>query len=221
MQSNGKAVCCSADREATQELRCVIVRRKEMRGFIQARALIISLLFLLIGCALHTRSYRPGSSWEKMIFDRADRNIFPDDVRNKFSVYHDTLLVWPGIVQNSAMVEREDNIEIQFVLEHHYYDWMEDFTFHRKKICLSPEGEGLFKISWSVTKDSDIKEMENATSAGNLVIVYGTPERINEDGSITLRTAYLREIDKKWYSTDVLNYGRPRRDATSDRAISQ
>jgi hypothetical protein len=51
--------------------------------------------------------------------------------------------------------------------------------------------------------------MRKASSEGSLVIVYGVPERINEDGTISLRASYVLGIDKQWYRTDVLDYGRP------------
>ena len=51
--------------------------------------------------------------------------------------------------------------------------------------------------------------MNKAAGPGSLVIVYGIPEQVNEDRSITVKSVYIRGIDKKWYRTDVLDYGRP------------
>ncbi|MDC4204579.1 MAG: hypothetical protein MPW14_07480 [Candidatus Manganitrophus sp.] len=171
-------------------------------------SLLISLLFLLAGCP-HTNYYQPVSSWEKQASDRANRNVFPDDVRNDLAGNSSTVVAWPGVVLNSEFIEHPDNIEVQFVLEHHYYDWLEDHSVQKEKIFLSPRGEGQFKTSWFVKKESNTDEMRKAASPGNLVIVYGTPERVNDDRSISLKSVYIRGIDKQWYRTDVLDYGRP------------
>ena len=173
-----------------------------------ANALLISLLFLVIGCP-HTGSYRPVSSWENQAFDRANRNVFPDDVRNDLASNRDTLVAWPGVVLSSEFVDHPDNIEVRFVFEHHYYDWLEDSSIQKEKLFLSPRGEGQFRTSWFLKKESNIEEMRKAAGAGNLVIVYGTPERINDDRSIYLKSVYIRGIEKQWFRTDVLDYGRP------------
>jgi hypothetical protein len=172
-------------------------------------AVVASLLCLLSGCFPHTRAYQPVSSWEKQVFDRADRNIFPDDVNKSLADYENAVVAWPGIILENKFVEHSDQIEIQFVLEHHYYDWLEDFSVQREKIFLSPRGEGLFRTSWFIKKESNIEEMKKFSSAGNLIIVYGTPTQVDDDKSILLKCIYMRGIDKQWYRTDMLDYGRP------------
>jgi len=112
-----------------------------MRRVLPAGILAVSLLSLLTACpAPHTRSYQPVSSWEKQALDRANRNVFPDDIRSDLTRYRNTLIAWPGVVLGTEFVEQQDKIEIQFVLEHHYYDWLEDFSIQREKIFLSPRG---------------------------------------------------------------------------------
>jgi hypothetical protein len=105
--------------------------------------LLTFLLVLLGGCTLpHTRTYQPVSPWEKQVFTRANRNVFPDDIRNDLFRSHDALVAWPGVVLASEFVDHEDGIEIQFLLEHHYYHWIEDFSIQRERVFLSPRGEG-------------------------------------------------------------------------------
>jgi hypothetical protein len=180
---------------------------KNMR--ISQLAVLVSLLCLLSGCFPHTRAYHPVSSWEKREFDRANRNVFPDDVRAAPSDHQNTIVVWPGIILDNKFIEHADQIEIQFMLEHHYYDWLEDFSVQREKIFLSPRGEGLFRTSWFIKKESNLEEMKKFAGPGNLIIVYGTPTQVNDDKSILLKCTYMRGIDKQWYRTDMLDYGRP------------
>ena len=163
--------------------------------------IVVLISFLFTGCLPHTRAYLPVSSSEKQALDRANRNVYPDDVRNSLANYQNTLVVWPGIVLENKFIEHADQIEIQLILEHHYYDWFEDFSIQKEKIFLSPRGEGLFQTSLFIKKDANIEEMKKAAGVGNLIIVYGTPQQIKEDRSINLIYTYLRGIDKQWFTT--------------------
>jgi hypothetical protein len=165
------------------------------------------LMILLHGCVPHTRAYRPVSTLEQQAFDRADRNVFPEDVRHAMARYSGTMLAWAGVIVSSEFVEERDQVEIKFLLEHHYYSWIEDFSVQRERVFLSPRGEGRFRTKWIVRKDAEA--MRSAARPGTLLIVYGTPEQIADDGSISLRAAYIRGIDAQWYRTDVMDYGRP------------
>jgi hypothetical protein len=166
------------------------------------RLLPLTLLSLVLfsGCFPHTKSYQPVSTWEKQNFEQANRNIFPDDVRTDLPKLPNIMLVWPGAVLESKFIEHTDQLEIQFTLEHHYYDWLEDYSIQKEIIFPSPKGEGIFRTSWF---------MKKASAPGNLIIVYGKPKQINDDKSITLTSTYIRGIDKQWYRTDMLDYGRP------------
>ena len=181
-----------------------------MKRLSVANLLLIPMLFIITGCFPHTSYYKPVSSWEKKSYERASRDIFPEDVKGSLATYHDTVVAWPGIIIENKFVENQDDVEIQYTLEHHYYDWLEDFSIQKEKIFLSPKGEGIFRTFWKIKKEPDsIEEMKNVSVPGNLIIVYGIPDLVNEDGSITLKSIYIRIIEKKWYRTDILNYGRP------------
>ena len=177
-----------------------------------AGALSLALLMLLPGCLPfpHTRTYRPVSSLEKQALERANRNVFPDDVRRALPDHSSTVLAWPGVIVSSEFVEHADKLEITFLLEHHYYSWLEDFSIQRERIFLSPRGEGPFRTSWFVRKeDGDTAAVRSAARPGNLLIVYGSPDQITDDGVISVSAAYIRPIDAQWYRTDVMDYGRP------------
>ncbi len=154
-----------------------------------------------------SRDYRPISAWEQAEFEKAKRDVYPDDVRKDVTKYQSVVVAWPGIILQSEVHEREDNIEIVFLLEHHYYDWIEDFSIQRARIFLSPRGEGLFQTSWYLRKEANLSDARKAAAPGNLAIVYGIPER-TEDSIMILKSSYVRGIDKEWYTTDVLDYGR-------------
>lgn len=172
---------------------------------------ISSLIFILlfVSCiAPHSRFYQPISDWEKNEFINAKREIYPDDVRNNIDMYKDSLVVWPGIIQEYKTIQHNDKIELEFLFEHHYYDWIEDFSIQKAKIFLSPRGEGLFKASWFLNKDAEMGQIESLATPGNMGLVYGVPQELLNDGTIVLKCTYLRGIEKQWYRTDVMDYGR-------------
>jgi hypothetical protein len=171
----------------------------------------LALLILLSGCLPfpHTRAYRPVSTLERQAFDRASQDVFPDDVRNAPADHSGTILVWPGVILSSEFVDHGDRVEIQLLLEHHYYDWIEDFGAQRERIFLSPRGEGRLRTSWIVRKGGDTEALRKAARPGTLLILYGRPDQVADDGSISVRAVYIRAIDPEWFRTDVMEYGRP------------
>jgi hypothetical protein len=62
--------------------------------------------------------------------------------------------------------------------------------------------------SWFIKKEANIEEMKKASAAENLIIVYGMPILVNDDKSILLKCTYMRWIDRQWFRTDRLDYGR-------------
>ena len=48
----------------------------------------------------------------------------------------------------------------------------------------------------------------NYAAPGKLAIVYGTPESVDEDGTIVLRYHYTRILDVERFTTNELDYGR-------------
>jgi hypothetical protein len=168
------------------------------------------LIFSLEGCLPGSRYYKPVSEWEEQEFNRANRNIFPNDVRVDVESYVDSVIAWPGIILNHEVKEHDDRIELFLRLEHHYYDWIEDFSIQRARIFLSPRSEGQFSTSWIFIKDTSIDELSEHAKQGNLAIVYGNPIEIIEDSVIVVKSTYIRGLNKKWYRTDIMDYGRPK-----------
>jgi hypothetical protein len=175
---------------------------------IAAAAFVVLSCLACIGCPIgpYTRGYKPISEWEKTAFTKANRQIYPNDVRGDFAAFDSARVAWPGIVLKAEPKNRDSVIEIHFVIQHHYYDWLEDFSIQQERIFLSPRGEGVFETTWWVQPTADTSVITQ--SVGNMVIVYGIPASIR-DSIIVLNAYYIREIERKWFATDIFDYGRP------------
>lgn len=161
-----------------------------------------------IGCPVgpSTRLYKPVSEWETKAFSKADRSIYPNDVRTDFAAHDSSRVAWPGIVLSVTPKNQDTVIEVHFVIQHHYYDWLEDFSIQQERIFLSPRGEGVFETTWWVQPTADTGKI--VQSVGNMVIVYGIPASVR-DSIIILNAYYIREIEREWFATDIFDYGRP------------
>ena len=155
-----------------------------------------------------TKAYQPISEWEKREYDKANRYIYPDDVREDITKYQSTAIAWTGIIKETKVEQTDVGPDIYYLLEHHYYDWIEDINPKQEIIWLSPRGEGTFMTRWGVTKETTPSEMEELTDIGRLLIVYGTPVAVRDDGVIAVESSYIRVIAERFYTTEKLDYGR-------------
>ena len=171
----------------------------------------ILALSLVPGCGCPfvsgTAVYHPVSDWEQGEFDKADFSVYPDDVRENRTKYQSTTLAWPGIIVESELNEYDTYLEENYLLEHHYYDWLEDFSPFPERIWLSPRGEGLFKTSWRLKKEANLSEIQEFSEPGVLLIVYGKAISIEND-IIEVEASYIRGILEEYYTTERLDYGR-------------
>ena len=166
---------------------------------------LVGCIFVLAltGC---TRVYKPVSKWEKSVYAQARKDVYPDDVRYGDARDQEDLLVWPGILKKADLREQGDTIWMSLTVEHHYYDWLEDSSM--RKYWLSPRGEGIFTVAWSVPIDWGLEECRKQVRPGAMVIVYGRPKGAG-GGLIRFGHAeYIRLIPKMFYGTDILDYGR-------------
>ena len=75
------------------------------------------LLVFIIACAISgcitggSMEYRPLNAKEKEAFDKSDRTVFPDDVRQALDKYKETTVAWTGIIEEIRMIETEGYIE--------------------------------------------------------------------------------------------------------------
>jgi len=175
----------------------------------------MALLCVGICCCavLHTECYHPFSEWEMDEMNKANLWVYPNDVRPNIVNYFDTLVAWPGLIKEDSFYRSDDQVVLELLLEHRYYDWLEDYGMQREKIFLSPRGEGLFKTTWLLKPEAaDIgmfNILKKTTAKGNLVIVYGYPDSITEDSIVFLKSTYIRPFPKGYFRCDMIDYGRP------------
>jgi hypothetical protein len=171
-------------------------------------AFVLYFTIVLYLPAAGSRHYQPVSEWENQFYQQIDKNIWPDDVRVNIELYKNLKIGWVGIVEKymTDFSNEEYNL-IGFYVKHHYYDWIEEVGRVNKPINLSPDGEGYFICYYLFRKDVDQNEiMKDFTD--DLIINYGSPIKILEDGIIELSTDYMRIIDKEHVNSNWLNYGR-------------
>ena len=115
-------------------------------------------------------------------------------------------MAWVGIVEEYLVHEDRGTWTVDYLIRHHYYNWVEDFGPHGRPIQLSPDGEGLFITSGTF---KTLKHVEQYTDdvVGDLLIVYGTPGPIRH-GVIYVIPKYWRRVFKQFVDADWFPYGR-------------
>jgi hypothetical protein len=171
--------------------------------------LLLLLPLASIMCMMpRTTMYRPISGIESLSFQKSDRNIYPNDVRINLNAIKEKMIAWPGIIKQGNFIYADSIIQINLIVQHHYYDWLEDCSTQKEKIFLSPRGEGIIVTRWALKNDFDSVAISRVIAPGNMVIIYGFPTEIVADSIIVIKSTYLRAIDKKWFRTDIMDYGR-------------
>ncbi len=179
---------------------------------IRTLALTVVAGTVLVSC-LMDRQYQPATRAEKIELEHGRLTVYPDDVRTNLDRYTNTLVAWVGIVQKTDAWEEDQTggIRAQSVLEHHYFDWQEDYTADGIQLLVSPGGEGRFRCDLHLRKlnvDATSYDAEKYVGAGKLAVVYGVPEAVDADGTIVLKYRYLRMFGRSHYNTNELEYGR-------------
>ena len=137
-----------------------------------------------------SREYTPVNENEKTAFDKADRHIFPDDVRESIEKYREITVAWTGIIEKMDLIEKEGYLEFIILCRHYYYDWIESFGPGTSAVWLSTKGEGEFalylKPDRSVSHEDYLKmlakfEEDEAKAKGNMIIIYRRPNRIENE----------------------------------------
>jgi hypothetical protein len=148
----------------------------------------------------HSQEYAPRSPEERQLFVDARRDVFPNDVRANLSQHRSELVLWTGIIKEVRRTNVSGKPGIEVLFEHHYWDFVEDYSVQSAIAFLSPRGEGMFKVQGQSAGNFAVDEM---------ALVYGNPERIDEDGkTVILRGRYLSTLPRPLYATDVWDYGR-------------
>jgi hypothetical protein len=177
-----------------------------MRGMNRMLLLLASALTAggMAGC---TQYYRPVSAREAAELDKAQRWVYPGDVRSNFAAYGNTTVAWTGLIVGQQIGDTGSQLTLDLLVKHHYYDWIIDHGAQREKFLLSAQGEGLFRAQWKFKAGTPREEIARHSPTGGMVVVYGTPSGL-EGETILLKTTYIRLIDGQWVSIGLLNYGR-------------
>jgi hypothetical protein len=180
--------------------------------------LILTLLAAgLASCSTTDSPYQPRNRHEEIEFRNDRLDVYPDDVRKDLAHYGNLRVAWAGIIVSNSVTaddmtaNPDGKFRMETVFQHHYFDWEQDDHPDGLNLLISPRGEGNFRMRWKVHRnDPDAPEQDAMKYAhpGKLAIVYGTPESVDDDGTIVLRYHYIRIISPEHFSASELDYGR-------------
>ena len=174
-------------------------------------ALTLTAVPLLASCVVSNVQYRPANKPESKEFAKDLLDVYPGEIRRNIDAYTNVAVAWAGIIRNTDGSDGRSNmIHAVTTIEHRYFDWEEDRHLGNAKLNISPRGEGLFQTAWDLQRrDPNVTshEAEIYAAPGDLAIVYGVPERVEQD-VVVLKYRYIRIIDPKNFSTNIFDYGR-------------
>ena len=150
-----------------------------------------------------SREYEPRTSQGRELMKKARRDVQPADIRKDFARHKDTLVAWSGVVAERKLTP--DGKGLGIVIEHHYWDWKEDFGAQRERMFLSPRGEGRFGIMDTVHEGSNDPRY---LPVGSMAIVFGTPVQVTAEGLVVLEFQWSITVPKHEFATDFWDYGR-------------
>lgn len=168
----------------------------------------------LSGCATDNFSsnvYTPPNKADREVFSKARRDVYPKQVRENPARYRDVSIAWAGIVKDVDVSRGKSGLSVVVLVEHHYFDWIEDHGAQPEVFFLSPRGEGNFMIVLEAKHEMTREEARRLLPAGTMLVAVGQiylPTAGNKNIPLALLTDYSQFIEKKWYRTDVFDYGR-------------
>lgn len=158
-------------------------------------------LLLLTACppGPYSKAYQGSSDAERKLLIEARRDVYPDDVRKAPETFRSATLAWPGVVVSSEP-DPTDPPFSTVVVEHHYWDWIEDYSIQKAKAFLSPRGEGKFICH------VERRTLPNVELKNTMTITYVRPIGVKDQTLIA--ACIMRFFPRGWYATDVMDYGR-------------
>jgi len=168
-------------------------------------ALVLTAVLLSACLFPGSRPYTPVNEQEREALAQARREVFPEDVRRDLEGHRSTLVAWVGIVESAHWLETEPP-RAELLAEHHFWDWIEDYSVQREVAFVSPRGEGRFACA--VPLLGSAKVGDPLPAARSMIIAYGYPEAVGADSLVTLRCSVIRVAPDGWYGTDIWDYGR-------------
>jgi hypothetical protein len=86
------------------------------------------------------------------------------------------------------------------VIEHHYWDWIEDHSIQKAKAFLSPRGEGQF------TCHAERRTLPSVELKDAMAVAYVRPVGVKDE--VLHAACIIQFYPREWYLTDVMDYGR-------------
>ena len=118
-----------------------------------------------------------------------------------------SLVAWAGIILESERAEGKEDVVVDLIIEHHHFDWLEDFKLSENIFVLSSKGEGRFSARWILSTSYGLEAIREWTAPKNMVIVYGKPVGVSS-GIIELAPMHIRFIPQRRYKFSEYPYGR-------------
>ena len=163
------------------------------------------LALVVTGCpgiVAGSKLYAPAEAEESRMFGAATRLVFPEDVRIAPERHKSTLVAWTGILRRAT--EKSATIT-RFEIEHHYWDWVEDYGTQKTVAFVSPRGEGSF-VCEKTTPQGARPALPPLES---FAIVYGYPISIDRKSQqVILDCKLISFAERDWYATDIWDYGK-------------
>jgi hypothetical protein len=133
-------------------------------------------------------------------------------VRAHLNDYTNTVVAWAGVIKKTEAFEDGLNFQIRAVslFEHRFYDWKTDRTKAKAKYEVSTRGQGLFRVEWYMNRliiDADGYEAEAFAGPEKVAVIYGTPEKVEADGTIVLKYRYLRIFNENQVDAHSADFG--------------
>lgn len=176
-----------------------------------ASLLVVTTVGLAACAGYWSRPYTPNSPAGQEAYKTARKDIYPKQVRQNPTRYSDDTIAWAGIVKSAELFQSDYGPAVRVLIEHRYFDWIEDHGAQPEVYFLSPRGEGEFMIIVKPEKQFGEKGMGQLIPAGTMAIAVGqihAKSAQDKTRPLALLTRYFQFIDRKWYRTDVLDYGR-------------
>ena len=175
-------------------------------------SLLLATIISLTGCATYSsKPYEATTPSGEEAYKSAQRNVYPGQVRQNPTQYADVPVAWAGVVKDVTLFQSKLGPSVRVLIEHRYFDWIEDHGAQPEVFFLSPRGEGEFVIFLKPEKQLDVKEARKLIAVGTMVVAIGkiyVKTAQDKTMPLALMYDYYQLIGQKWYRTDVFDYGR-------------
>lgn len=156
------------------------------RTIAQGGALVALIAVGMIGC-FYSRRYQPSPGYEQVLYARAHRDIDPAAVRVAPERYRQRLVMWTGVITAVGRLGGSGNLRV--TVEHRYWNELEYWSPDGVYVRLWPRGEGRFACTF--VPEHGVPPGRVA-QVDDMIIAYGWPKGVNDDGTVVLDCPFLR-----------------------------